>query len=95
MNSRMPLPGIPAPARPGPQRRHEDGNGYLHFEDCPDGSPERVEWVCDEGHWFTWDIPPGVGDQCPVVFHDATSDSRCVGTLSRPECVCVEEDWRR
>ena len=64
-------------------------DGFVHFENCPEGSPDPVLWVCEFDHWLAWEIPPATGDRCPLILHDATSDGRCYGTLKRPECVCL------
>ena len=63
-----------------------------HFENCPYSSPDPVRWVCEHDHWLAWDIPPGVGDQCPFVFHDANTDGRCVGALAMADCICRDLD---
>lgn len=73
-------------------RIYRDSEAFAHFENCVEAAPNPADtkWVCDQDHWLAWDIPPAMGDQCPVVLHQADADGRCVGRLSRPECICRE-----
>lgn len=94
-DSRKPLPGVrPEPSaalRPQrPKVREINVYGPNHWDNCPEGAPDPVRWVCEFDHWIAWDIPPAMGDRCPIVDHDANSDGRCYGRLSRPECICQE-----
>ena len=70
---------------------------FTHAPECPYSSPDPVRWVCDsrdESHWFTTDPPPGTGDQCPIVYHDANYEGRCTGRLKSAECLCEETERR-